>query len=79
MSVLALGDYVPIADLARILLVALVALVAAVAAPSAAALVAIGLERRQNGAVVRGTAVVAVGALGLALLASAGLYALVQR
>jgi hypothetical protein len=76
MSVLALGDYVPIADLARILLVALVA---AVAAPSAAALVAIGLERRQNGAVVRGTAVVAVGALGLALLASAGLYALVQR
>jgi hypothetical protein len=76
MSVLALGDYVPIADLARILLVALVA---AVAAPSAAALVAIGLERRQNGAVVRGTAVVAVGALGLALLARAGLYALVQR
>jgi hypothetical protein len=76
MSVLALSTYVPIADLARILLVALVA---AVAAPSAATLVAAGLERRQNGAVVRGTAVVAGGALVLALLASAGLYALVQR
>lgn len=76
MSVLALGDYVPIADLARILLVALAT---AVAAPSAAALVAAGLERRQNGALVRGTALAAVGALVLALLASAGLYALVQR
>ncbi len=76
MTVLALGTYVPIADLAKTVVAALFV---AFAAPSAVALAAAGLHRRHRGAVASAAAFVGVGAAALVLLAGAGVYALIQR
>jgi hypothetical protein len=74
----ALRDYLPLADLGKIVLVCLLV---AVVAPSAVALAIVGLDRRARVAesgTGRATALalVAVGVLVVAALIGAGLYAL---
>jgi hypothetical protein len=76
MTMLSLSDYLPVADLVRIVAVTLAV---AVVAPSAASLAIVGLDRRSAGAVVRGNALVGIGASVLVLLVAAGLYALINR
>ncbi|HEY3765131.1 MAG TPA: hypothetical protein VGL44_08225 [Gaiellales bacterium] len=76
MTVLALSTYVPVAGMLKTVVAALFV---AVAAPSAVALAAGGLHRRRTGSVAVATAFVGLGAAALALLAGAGVYALIQR
>jgi hypothetical protein len=76
MTMLSLSDYLPVADLVKIVAVTLAV---AVVAPSAASLAIVGLDRRSAGAVVRGNALVGIGACVLVLLVAAGLYALINR
>jgi hypothetical protein len=75
-TLLSLGDYLPLSDLVKIVAVTLAI---AVVAPSAASLAIVGLDRRSAGAVVRGNALIGVGSCVLVLLVAAGLYALINR
>lgn len=76
MTLLSFGDYLPLTELAKILVVTLAV---AVAAPTAASIAIVGLDRRSRGAVVRGNVLVGIGAGVLVLLVAAGLYALINR
>jgi len=76
-----LGDYLPLEDLGKIVLVCLVV---AVLAPSAVSVAIVGLDRRSAAAEHRtsrtaGTGLVVVGVGVLAALVAVGLYALVNR
>jgi hypothetical protein len=76
MTLLSLSSYLPAGDLARIMVAALVA---AIIAPSAVAIGVVGLDRREDGSLVLGSALVAVAAATLALLVLVGVYALIRR
>jgi hypothetical protein len=76
MNLLSLSEYLPLSDLVKIVAVTLAV---AVVAPSAASIAIVGLDRRSAGAVVRGNALVGIGAGVLVLLVGAGLYALINR
>jgi hypothetical protein len=76
MILLSLSEYLPLSDLVKIVAVTLAV---AVVAPSAASIAIVGLDRRSAGAVVRGNALVGIGAGALFLLVAAGLYALINR
>ena len=76
MTLLSLSTYLPAGDLARIMAAALLA---AVIAPSAVAVGIVGLERREDGSLVLGSALVGVAAATLALLVVVGVYALTRR
>ena len=76
MTVLALGGYLPLSQLARIVAVVLAV---ALAAPAAVSLAVAGVDRRAAGRSGRGGVLVAAGAAVLMLLVAAGLYALVRR
>jgi hypothetical protein len=76
MILLSLSEYLPLSDLVKIVAVTLAV---AVVAPSAASIAIVGLDRRSAGAVVRGNALVGIGAGVLVLLVGAGLYALINR
>lgn len=76
MTMLSVNDYLPLAELVRILAVTLTV---AVVAPSAASLAIVGLDRRHSGATAAGNSLIALGAGTLILLIMLGLYALVDR
>jgi len=76
MTGLLLSSYVPWGDLARIIVTVMVV---AVIAPAAAAVAIAGIDRRNAGDESTGSGLIALGAGLLALLVSAGLYALVNR
>jgi hypothetical protein len=74
MTLLALSDYLPLSDLAKILAVTIVV---ALMAPAAVSLGIVGLDRRHTGHAGLGTAFVGVAVV--AVLVGIGLYALVHR
>ena len=76
MTMLSVTDYLPLAELLRILAVTLTV---AVVAPSAASLAIVGLDRRHSGSTAAGNSLIALGAGTLILLIMLGLYALVDR
>ena len=76
MTMLSVNDYLPLAELVRILAVTLTV---AVVAPSAASVAIVGLDRRHSGSTGVGNSLIALGAATLVLLVALGLYALVDR
>ena len=76
MTLLSLSTYLPAGDLARIMAAAVLT---AVIAPSAVAVGIVGLERREGGSPMLGSALVGVAAATLALLVLVGVYALTRR
>ena len=78
MTIAALRDYLPLADLGKIVVVSLVV---AVVAPTAASVAIVGLDRREHatGSRVGSTALIVVGVAVMAALVAAGLYALTQK
>lgn len=76
MTMPSLHAYLPLSDLARIVVVVLAV---AVVAPSAASVAIVGLDRRQAGSPKVGDTLVALGAGTLFLLVALGLYALLSR
>jgi hypothetical protein len=73
-TVASLGDYLPLGDLAKIVVVCLGV---AVAAPAAVSLGIVGLDLRERSTSrVSGTVLVALGVLVVAALIAIGLYAL---
>lgn len=76
MTLLALSGYLPTGDLARIIATTLIA---SLVAPTAVAVGIAGLDRRHDGSVASGSALIAAAAATLGLLVAIGIYALVQR
>jgi hypothetical protein len=74
--ILSFHDYLPLNDLVQI---AVAALVVAVIAPSAVSVAIAGLDKRTSGETGMGGAMIAAGALVLAVLVLIGLYTLVER
>jgi hypothetical protein len=71
-----LSDYLPLADLGKILLACLVV---AVVAPSAAAVAITGLDRRERGRSSGALGLSAIGVAVLLALVAAGIYALAEK
>jgi hypothetical protein len=76
MMLLSFSDYLPLADLVKIVAVVLVA---AFMAPEEVSLGVVGLDRRHAGAEGSGTAMVATGVAVIVVLVGVGLYALVHK
>lgn len=73
---LSVSDYLPLVELARILVVTLIV---AVVAPTAASLAIVGFERRHAGSNGVGNSLITLGAGTLGVLVALGLYTLVNR
>ena len=68
-----LSDYLPLADLGKIVVVCLVV---GVVAPAAVSVAILGLDRRSHGRRSAGVLLIVVGVAVIAALVGAGLYAL---
>jgi hypothetical protein len=76
MMLLSFSEYLPLADLAKVVAVVLVV---AFMAPAAVSLGIVGLDRRHAGAEGSGTAMVTAGVAVIVVLVGVGLYALVHK